>query len=150
MTPEQAVAVRPFDFSIREAIFLKTLAECGDDPDKAIEQLNEKTEWVRKLLKRLDISESRAESRHYYALAEKYVPKRIIGKFAAIAEGAEEPNETQKWGMEQLAKYAIPKQINNLSISTNVFQMPQMSPEQEKATREFFDALAIEEPNHAA
>ncbi len=78
-------------------------------------------------------------------LAKIPTPTFIAARHAENVLGGADLDESDHKSLQELAKISgAYKPTTNLNVNVNAFVRPQLSPEQEKATREFFDAIAIE------
>lgn len=111
-----------------------TLAKCGLAKDQA-----EKT------LKKL--AYFKTEDARIKALASEATQERVLAKDVEnIETGA--LNDSQHKSLDRIAKaVGMFKTSSDVNINFNAFVKPQLSPEQEKMAREFFDAIAVEVPS---
>lgn len=123
---------------------LGALQEKKWDQKAACESLGVDLEASQKRLKKLSYFEF--EDKKAQALAAVVTPAFVTAK---NVEGFFQDNlsDGQRDHLKELAKISgAYKPTTNLNVNVNAFVKPQLSPEQEKATREFFDTIATEAP----
>lgn len=113
------------------------------DFQKACEITGQEPEKAQRRFKKLSYFEF--EEKKAQALAAVATPSFVAAK---NVEGFYENNlsDGQRDHLKELAKISgAYKPTTNLNLNVNAFVRPQLSPEQEKATREFFDTIASQD-----
>lgn len=121
---------------------LATLQEKKWDFKAACESLQLDPVAAQKRYKKISYFEF--EDKKALALAAVATPAFVTSK---NIEGfyADNLSDGQRDHLKELAKISgAYKPTTNLNVNVNAFVRPQLSPEQEKATREFFDTIATE------
>jgi hypothetical protein len=123
---------------------LSALQEKKWDFKAACESLGLDTEQATRRYKKLSYFEF--EDKKSLALAAVVTPAFVTAK---NVEGlfADNLSDGQRDHLKELAKISgAYKPTTNVNLNVNAFVRPQLTPEQEKATREFFDTIASEAP----
>jgi hypothetical protein len=130
--------------SVDDFRLLSALQEKKWDVKAAAESSGLDPAWAEKRLKKLSYFEF--EDKKAQALAAVANPAFVTAK---NVEGffADNLSDGQRDHLKELAKITgAYKPTTNLNLNVNAFVKPLLSPEQEKATREFFDTIATEVP----
>lgn len=135
----------------KDWMFLECWKRHGYNAEKAAHELDLGEYDVKRLVKKLDCF--RTEEIRDKALATipsvEYIKARHVESLLSDKEHKLE--ESDHKSLAELAKIqGAYKTAATLNIQNNFFAKPQLTPEQEKATREFFDTIAIEEQKHVA
>lgn len=111
--------------------FIKACEACGMDLDAAQKRL--------KKLSYFEFEDKKAKSLAAVATPAFVTSKNVEGFFQ------DNLSDGQRDHLKELAKITgAYKPTTNVNLNVNAFVKPQLSPEQEKATREFFDTIATE------
>jgi hypothetical protein len=147
--PTQKIGWRHvWDWTLREARFLSAFQKSGWDFEKTRSELDEEPEWAAKFVKRQSVLSYQIEEDQKKALAAVPTPDWIKAMHVRNVLGLEKIADEKMESMKELRSIVIPKQITPLQV--NNFNFPALSPEQEKAAREFFDTVADEPPEERA
>lgn len=128
--------------SLDDFRLLAALQDKKWDAKAACDSIGVDLETSQKRLKKLSYFEF--EDKKSQALAAVVNPAFVTAK---NIEGfyADNLTDGQRDHLKELAKITgAYKPTTNLNVNVNAFVKPQLSPEQEKATREFFDTIATE------
>lgn len=133
--------------SLTDLRFLRDWREAEWDVAKATEKSGLDPSKVERLIKKLQCF--REEDAKVKALAEIPTPSWIKAKHV---ENIYNPTllDSQQKSLSELAKIEGAYKTSPLvNIQNNFFSKPSLTPEQEEATRKFFDTIAIEDSNVA-
>lgn len=128
--------------SLDDFRFLSALQDNKWDFQKACEVTGQEQEKAVRRYKKLSYFEF--EDKKAQALAAVVTPAFVTAK---NVEGfyADNLSDGQRDHLKELAKISgAYKPTTNINMNVSAFVKPQLSPEQEKATREFFDTIATE------
>lgn len=128
--------------SLEDFRLLAALQEKKWDQKAACESIGADLEASQRRLKKLSYFEF--EDKKSLALAAVVSPAFVTAK---NVEGffTDSLSDGQRDHLKELAKITgAYKPTTNVNLNVNAFVKPQLSPEQEKATREFFDTIATE------
>lgn len=128
--------------SLDDFRLLSALQEAKWDVAKACESSGQDLEKAQKRIKKLSYFEF--EDKKSLALAAIANPAFVTAK---NVEGfyTDSLSDGQRDHLKELAKITgAYKPTTNINMNVSAFVKPQLSPEQEKATREFFDTIATE------
>lgn len=128
--------------------FLQAWQKNGYDSIKTQDELNLTDFDLTRLVKKLEpFKQEEAMDR---ALATIPSTAFIQARHVENVLGAEPLDDSKRDSLKELSKIiGAYKPTTNLNLNVNAFVKPQLSPEQEKATREFFDTIATEVSNVA-
>ena len=130
--------------SLDDFKLLAALQEKKWDLVAACESIGADLETSKRKLKRLSYFEF--EEKKSQALAAVVTPAFVTAK---NVEGfyTDALTDGQRDHLKELAKItgAYKSTTSNVNVNFNAFTRPQLSPEEEKKTREFFDTIAIQE-----
>lgn len=128
--------------SLDDFRLLAALQEKKWDKKAACESLSIDLEASQRRLKKLSYFEF--EEIRSLALASTLTPAYIAAKHVQNLIAGGTLNDSEHKSLVEGAKITgAYKPTTNLNVNVNAFVKPQLSPEQEKATREFFDAIAV-------
>lgn len=135
--------------SLVDLRFLRDWREAEWDIQKATEKSGLAPEKVERLVKKLMCF--REEDAKVKALAEIPTPSWIKSKQVENFYEGGTLNDSQHKSLSELAKIeGAYKNTAQVNIQNNFFAKPNLTPEQEEATRKFFDTIAIEGESHVA
>jgi hypothetical protein len=131
--------------SLKDLAFLKAWREYGWDSEKAMKKMDLEEGQVKRLVAKLQVFKD--EDERIKALADIPTTPWIAAKhtenvFAGNLE------DSQRDSLKELAKIVGAYKPTTTVNVTASLKMPELSPEQAKAAREFFDTIA--EESHAA
>ena len=131
-------------------IFLECWQRHGYNAEKAAHELDLSDFNVKRLVKKLDCFRTEELRDRVIATVPsvEFLKARHVENLMAPKE--EKLDDSDHKSLSELAKIqGAYKNTNQINIQNNFFAKPQMTPEQEEATRKFFDTIAIED-SHAA
>ncbi len=130
--------------SLTDWRFLECWRRHGWNVEKAVEELAIPQEKVKRLVQHLQIFQQ--EEIRDKALATIPTPAWIQAKHVEnVFDG--QLDDSKRDSLKELTKISGGyKSTTQINLQQNFFNKPQLSPEEEKKTREFFDTIAIEAP----
>jgi hypothetical protein len=130
-----------WNFTLKEARFLRALRESNGNFDKATAETGVDVQWAKKFLQKKSAIDFLAEDDHNAALAEIASPMWVKGKLVSVALAEEVPTDEQKWAIDRLKDIVMPKNAPSVQIN-NVLVMPTLSAEQLAKLKALGDELA--------
>lgn len=125
----------------KELIFLKLWRDCQWNEEKANKECGLTHEDAKRVVEKL--TPFKHEELTIQALATIPTPDWIAGQHVQnVFEGG--LDDSKRDSLKELAKITGSYKQNSPTTQINVFQMPQLSPDQAKAAKEFFDTIAVE------
>lgn len=146
-TPPQKLVLKRL--SLKDFAFLKAWRENDWDIEKTSKEISYPLPEIERLVKKLQCF--REEDAKVKALAQIPTTAWITAKHVEnVFEGGSLQESEQK-SLQELAKISgAYKPVTSVNIQANILQMPELSPEQAKAAKDFFDTMALEDKNVAA
>lgn len=128
--------------NLNDWAFLECWMKHGYNDEKAKEELGLTDFNLKRLVKKCE--PFKAEESRDKVLAKIPTPTFIQARHTENILGGIELDDSDHRSLQELAKISgAYKPTTNLNVNVNAFVRPQLTPEQEKAAREFFDTIAI-------